>query len=580
MGDKHSKAARFSTGETFGDRGVVVKEPSETSKKYQEERYLKKKEPKYREVGGEIEQLQEEKERPYIPKKKSTKLRDEEADVTKPVITEDERTRRREMMKKDQESMKKKHEEENKEKMMMTSLRRKYGDYGEVIQQRIDGIVDQVSESRSDFEDIMESYMNKLTNTKLLLDEVQKENVFVGDISQRRTNMEVCVLRSNFFIANVIQSILSQRETLVFQTPDPFFKVIPMYLWRKLEKHYDNLMLIQKRYPNSESAFRSLLKESGQMEGGYKSKARKSKYEYSKYDTLTEEFNQLVNYLESVSSDVGNVSSSDTMERKYDRLIRLFSELDNDSKKNYSHMKTAIRKLKDDINELINLHTQAENVYSEMPEGFITLSTATRRGEKKRVELKRCSEELREVSEELAEIRKDLTNISASMKHIERPERGTEGSMKEGRLMDTTSRIQSIFWHLYVVKHLFIPELFTMDTDDSSFVKIKDIVRRMNFTNLFKNTYSPMDAKAVLLKYVLEVLLETNDMLDKHVEDSFAIERKDMGELESYESEGKYAKKQSKTMNKMIDDAVTKTQSNVNQMNILMNELEDTFREI
>lgn len=494
-------------------------------------------------------------------------------------MTEEERTRRKELMTKEEENLKKKHDKEYREKMMKTTLKEKYGDYGETVQQRVDGIVEQVNESRSDFEDIMESYMNKLTNAKLLLDEIQKESVDVGgDIRQRMNDLEVCVIRSNFFIANVIQSILSQRETLVFQTPDPFFKIIPMYLWRKFEKHYDNLMMIQKRYPNSETAFRSLLKEKGHME---EYKMKKPKYEYSKYDTLTDEFNQLVCYLECITGgeSLGSASSSDTMERKCDRLIRLFSELENDSKKNYNHMKSAINKLKDDIRELVNIHEQAENVYSDMPEGFATLAAATKRGEKKRVELKRCSEELREVSEALDEIRRDLTHLSSSMKQFEKSGGETE-SVKERRLMDVSSRIQSIFWHLYVVKHLFIPELFSMDTDESSFMKIKDIVKRMNFTSLFKNTYTPMDAKIVLMKYIFEVLLETNDMLDKHIEYSFSIERKDITEMQGYESGGQYMKKRSKAMNKIIDDTIVKTQSNVNQMNILMNELEETFSTI
>jgi len=575
MGEKHSKAAKFSTVETLGDKGVVVKEPADTSKKYQEEVYLgKKKEPKYKEVGGEV--MREDKQQPYVSKKKPTKIRDEVSDVSKPIMTEEERTKRKETMVRDEENLRKKHDKEYREKMMKTSLREMYGDYGEAVNTRVDGIVGQVRESRSDFEDIMESYMNKLTNTKLLLDEIQKDNAGVSgtDVRQRMNNLEVCVLRSNFFISSVIQNILSQRETLVFQTPDPFFKLIPMYLWRKFEKHYDNLMLIQKRYPDSESAFRSLVKESAQMEG-YKKK--KPKYEYSKYDTLTEEFNQLVNYLESVTGDTtSNVTSSEAMERKYDRLIRLLSELENDSKKNYSHMRNAIRKLKEDIRELTNIHEQAENVYSDMPKGFETLAMATRRGEKKRVELKRCSEELREVSEVLSEIRRDLTSISASMKQFDRTDRSGE-VMNERSLMDTSSRIQSIFWHLYVVKHLFVPELFSMDSDESSFMKIKDIVKRMNFTNLFKNTYSPMDAKTVLMKYIFEVLLETNDMLDRHIEYSFSIERRDMGEVESNESGGQYMKKQSKTMNRTIDDSITKTQSIVNQMNMLMGELEETF---
>lgn len=81
----------------------------------------------------------------------------------------------------------------------------------------------------------VESYMN----TKLLLDEIQKDNAGVSgtDVRQRMNNLEVSVLRSNFFISSVIQNILSQRETLVFQTPDPFFKLIPMYLWRRAFKN-------------------------------------------------------------------------------------------------------------------------------------------------------------------------------------------------------------------------------------------------------------------------------------------------------------------------------------------------------
>lgn len=582
MGEKHSKAARFSTSETLGERGVV-KDTTELAQTRLEEEKLKKKEPKVKVVGGEevVETVREEYRKQPSPKKKTpkpTKYKDEE--ISKPVITEEERTRRKETIRHENELMEEVREKEYRESVSKATLKERYGDYGELVQKRVNGIVDQVHESRSDFEDIMESYMNKLTNTKLLLDEIQKEDVGVGDVRQLKNNLEVCVIRSNFFIANVIQSILSQRETLVFQTPDPFFKVIPMYLWRKFEKHYDNLLLIQKSYPNSESSFRKLLRETEYVEGY---KTRRPKYEISKYDTLTEEFNQLVNYLDTVTG-VSSVAADDTMERKYDRLIRLFSELENDSRKNYSHMKAAINRLKDDIRELTNIHEQAENAYPEMPAGFKDLSLATRRGEKKRVELKRCSNELKTVCDTLMEIRRDLSNLSTSMNAMDIKERGDmpEGrNMNEKRLLDTTSRIQSIFWHLYVVKHLFIPELFSMDTDEMSFKKVKDIIKRMNFTNLFKNTYSAMDAKTVLLKYVFEVLLETNDMLDRHVEESFAIEKRDMREEgERYVSGRQYMRKESKSMHRTIDDSITKTQSNVNHMNMLMSELEETFRSI
>lgn len=577
MGEKHSKAARFSTAETIGERGVVKSTEPEVKKME-----ALKKEPKIK--GGEevVENLKQ----PSVSKRKPSKIRDEDEPVkikeTKPIMTEEERSKRKETIRRDDEKFDQKQEKEYREKRSKADLVEKYGDYGEGVQLRVDSIVDEVNESRSDFEDIMESYMNKLTNTKLLIDEIQKENV-AGDVLQYRNNIEVCVIRSNFFIANVVQSILSQRETLVFQTPDPFFKVIPLYLWRKFEKHYDNLLLIQKRFPNSEESFRSIMRQSERTEF---LKSRKSKYDVSKYDSLSEEFNLLVNYLEEITGmQTTGGSSEGVMERKFDRLIRLFSELENDSRKNYVHTKTAIKRLKTNISELTGIFEQAEDVYPEMPVGFKALATATRKGEKKRVELKKCSVELKSVCDALMEIRRDLSSLSTSAQGIDIKERGDLESRKgvyDVNWKNTSSRIQTIFWHLYVVKHLFVPELFSMDVDEMSFKKMKDIVKRLNFTSLFKNTYSQMDAKIVLVKYVLEVLLETDDLLERHIEESFGIERREEEGVmaEKYMTGSQYLRKESKGIRRTVDDSITKTQSNVNQMIELMNELEESFREI
>lgn len=570
MGEKQSKTARF-----------TVKQPAETTVQEKNKKYPsyvpKKKKTRYE--GGEEVEPQEEKYAKKKPKAKK-QLRDVEGEkrVEEEVVPEEAE---REVL----EEREKEHvvppveeyeEEVLDEDKIEEQMKVNYGEYSSPVYQRIRTIITQSRELRSDFEDVMETYMNKLTNLNVMLDDIYRESSSVQDISKKIAGINIAMIRSNYFIGEVIQNVLAQRETLLFLVDDPFFKIIPLYLWRKLEKHYDSIMKVLKKYPDNEESFRRLRNEKGFILSA--SSRPRPKFQVDRYDVSTEDFNQLILYLEDASSlEKGVLSSNTSIKNKQKDVIKLLGEVDSDAKKSHNHMKSALRTLKDNINDLMGICEQASDNLSDLPPGFKHLGSVSRDGERKRKMMKENYHVLKATNDSIVSKRTDLENLWSSPEGKETSQ-NTE-SLK--RYAMTVARIQTIFWHLYAVKQLFVVDLFTMDTDERSFKKMKDIVKKLNFTSLFKNTYSEAEAKTVTINYILEVLLETNDMLSIYTEEVFGLEKgPQFGTFQKPPTKPSAGVETLSVTRQEVSEAISRTHETTNRMDTAMADLERMFVEL
>lgn len=430
-------------------------------------------------------------------------------------------------------------ESQNENQEIITN--KQFGKFSQAIKIRAENIISWSKEMKNLFTHEISSCLSKFKLINTLFDSIEMEYIIIEKFSKRSfIDENNFILESNYFIELAIKKILREKDLLLFIINDPFFKIIPSISWSQLEKHLNDIMQIQKRTSDLDK-FQA---DSNIENENYLD------YAYNYYLESLNEISTLENEI---------LHSYEAIMEKYNEMDKILSGIESISNKNYYRMKKCLRRIKDNLRDLMGINEQIEDAYIYVPIEFNQLTLAMSKAEDARMELKKYTKDIKSFCDSVMSFKYDRNDT----KHE---------NLISAKAPISACRAKKIIQNLYIMANLITSNLFLMDKNHKSFEKIKERVIKLNLTYLFEDIYTEEDAKIILIKYILETFITTNELLDLHVRES-SITKVNDGEKNGGEEQHDHYKK-------MLSDIIIDANEIINHSISLLSEIEKDFEEI